>query len=87
MSVLLKVRKVPQGLTPALDPSDPFADEDKERQQVEALARKFEGKYVRDLLYLVARMHIPPCLHLHRISSSSSCYVKECVMGCLLTLH
>ncbi|XP_026076370.1 ubinuclein-2-like isoform X2 [Carassius auratus] len=41
----LQVRKVPQGLTPALDPSDPFADEDKERQEVEALARKFENKY------------------------------------------
>ncbi|XP_058624583.1 ubinuclein-2b isoform X2 [Onychostoma macrolepis] len=41
----LQVRKVPQGLTPALDPSDPFADEDKERQEVEALARKFESKY------------------------------------------
>uniref|UniRef100_A0A8C2BSF4 Ubinuclein 2b n=1 Tax=Cyprinus carpio TaxID=7962 RepID=A0A8C2BSF4_CYPCA len=43
--LLLKVRKVPQGLTQALDPSDPFADEDKERQEVEALARKFESKY------------------------------------------
>lgn len=41
----LQVRKAPQGLTPALDPSDPFADEDKERQEVEALARKFESKY------------------------------------------
>ncbi|XP_042575456.1 ubinuclein-2-like isoform X1 [Cyprinus carpio] len=41
----LQVRKVPQGLAPALDPSDPFADEDKERQEVEALARKFESKY------------------------------------------
>ncbi|KAK7175445.1 hypothetical protein R3I93_002376 [Phoxinus phoxinus] len=41
----LQVRKVPQGLKPALDPSDPFADEDKERQEVEALARKFESKY------------------------------------------
>ncbi|XP_016420261.1 ubinuclein-1-like isoform X2 [Sinocyclocheilus rhinocerous] len=41
----LQVRKVPQGLTSALDPSDPFADEDKERQEVEALARKFESKY------------------------------------------
>ncbi|KAK2916928.1 hypothetical protein Q8A67_001302 [Cirrhinus molitorella] len=41
----LQVRKVPQGLTPALDPSDPFADEDKERKEVEALARKFESKY------------------------------------------
>uniref|UniRef100_A0A8C1P3N3 Ubinuclein 2b n=1 Tax=Cyprinus carpio TaxID=7962 RepID=A0A8C1P3N3_CYPCA len=43
----LQVRKVPQGLAPALDPSDPFADEDKERQEVEALARKFESKYKR----------------------------------------
>lgn len=41
----LQVRKVPQGLTPALDPNDPFADEDKERREVEALARKFESKY------------------------------------------
>ncbi|XP_051569353.1 ubinuclein-2-like isoform X1 [Myxocyprinus asiaticus] len=41
----LQARKVPHGLTPALDPSDPFADEDKERQEVEALARKFESKY------------------------------------------
>ncbi|XP_056099431.1 ubinuclein-2b isoform X3 [Rhinichthys klamathensis goyatoka] len=41
----LQVRKVPQGLKPTLDPSDPFADEDKERQEVEALARKFESKY------------------------------------------
>ncbi|XP_039523187.1 ubinuclein-2-like isoform X2 [Pimephales promelas] len=41
----LQVRKAPQGLKPALDPSDPFADEDKERQEVEALARKFESKY------------------------------------------
>uniref|UniRef100_A0A671Q6W7 Ubinuclein-2-like n=1 Tax=Sinocyclocheilus anshuiensis TaxID=1608454 RepID=A0A671Q6W7_9TELE len=41
----LQVRKVPQGLTPALDPSDPFADEDKERQEVKALSRKFESKY------------------------------------------
>uniref|UniRef100_A0A4W4HNA4 Ubinuclein 2b n=1 Tax=Electrophorus electricus TaxID=8005 RepID=A0A4W4HNA4_ELEEL len=38
-------RKVPQGLTPALDPNDPFADEDRERREVEALAKKFESKY------------------------------------------
>ncbi len=49
--LLLKVRKVPQGLTPALDPSDPFADEDKERQEVETLARKFESRYVCNLLF------------------------------------
>lgn len=29
-----------------LDPSDPFADDDKERREVEELARKFETKYV-----------------------------------------
>uniref|UniRef100_A0A3P8TBH8 Ubinuclein 2b n=1 Tax=Amphiprion percula TaxID=161767 RepID=A0A3P8TBH8_AMPPE len=35
----------PKGLTPPLDPNDPFADDDKERREVEALARKFENKY------------------------------------------
>lgn len=28
------------------DPADPFNDEEKERHKVEALARKFEEKYV-----------------------------------------
>ncbi|CAJ1075686.1 ubinuclein-2b isoform X2 [Xyrichtys novacula] len=36
---------VPKGLAPPLDPNDPFADEDKERREVEELARKFENKY------------------------------------------
>ncbi|XP_029996075.1 LOW QUALITY PROTEIN: ubinuclein-2b [Sphaeramia orbicularis] len=36
---------VPKGLTPSLDPSDPFADDEKERREVEELARKFESKY------------------------------------------
>uniref|UniRef100_A0A3P9MRB7 Ubinuclein 2b n=1 Tax=Oryzias latipes TaxID=8090 RepID=A0A3P9MRB7_ORYLA len=36
---------VPKGLAPPLDPSDPFADDDKERREVEELARKFENKY------------------------------------------
>uniref|UniRef100_I3JN43 Ubinuclein 2b n=1 Tax=Oreochromis niloticus TaxID=8128 RepID=I3JN43_ORENI len=36
---------VPKGLTPPLDPSDPFADDEKERREVEELARKFESKY------------------------------------------
>ncbi|XP_072299605.1 ubinuclein-2b isoform X2 [Eucyclogobius newberryi] len=35
----------PKVLTPALDPSDPFADDDKERHEVEELAKKFESKY------------------------------------------
>uniref|UniRef100_A0A3B4ATW8 Uncharacterized protein n=1 Tax=Periophthalmus magnuspinnatus TaxID=409849 RepID=A0A3B4ATW8_9GOBI len=33
----------PKGLTPPLDPSDPFADDEKERLEVEELARKFES--------------------------------------------
>uniref|UniRef100_A0A8C7SNH7 Ubinuclein 2a n=1 Tax=Oncorhynchus mykiss TaxID=8022 RepID=A0A8C7SNH7_ONCMY len=32
-------------LPPALDPSDPFNDDERERLQVEALAKKFENKY------------------------------------------
>ncbi|XP_036421929.1 ubinuclein-2b isoform X1 [Colossoma macropomum] len=40
-----QARKVPQGLPPPLDPNDPFADEDRERREVEALAKKFESKY------------------------------------------
>uniref|UniRef100_A0A672GR65 Ubinuclein 2b n=1 Tax=Salarias fasciatus TaxID=181472 RepID=A0A672GR65_SALFA len=36
---------VPKGLAPPLDPSDPFADDDRERREVEELARKFENKY------------------------------------------
>ncbi|XP_029292936.1 ubinuclein-2b isoform X2 [Cottoperca gobio] len=36
---------VPKGLTPPLDPNDPFADDDRERRQVEEMAKKFENKY------------------------------------------
>lgn len=48
---LLKVKKPPapgrpKDLTPALDPNDPFADDEKERREVEAIAKKFESKYV-----------------------------------------
>ncbi|KAJ8345133.1 hypothetical protein SKAU_G00293260 [Synaphobranchus kaupii] len=38
-------RRPPQSLTPACDPNDPLADEQTERQEVEALAKKFESKY------------------------------------------
>lgn len=34
-----------KGLTPPLDPSDPFANDDQERREVEELAKKFESKY------------------------------------------
>lgn len=37
---------MPAGLKPFLDPSDPFADGDRERCEVEELARNFEVKYV-----------------------------------------
>ncbi|KAK1877369.1 Ubinuclein-2 [Dissostichus eleginoides] len=37
--------KVPKGLAPPLDPSDPFADDDRERREVEAMAKKLENKY------------------------------------------
>uniref|UniRef100_A0A1A8CXI5 Ubinuclein 2 n=1 Tax=Nothobranchius kadleci TaxID=1051664 RepID=A0A1A8CXI5_NOTKA len=43
--VKLACPAVPKGLAPPLDPSDPFADDEKERREVEALARKFESKY------------------------------------------
>ncbi|XP_059204898.1 ubinuclein-2b isoform X2 [Centropristis striata] len=39
------VSTVPKGLAPPLDPSDPFADDDRERREVEELAKKFESKY------------------------------------------
>ncbi|XP_077413640.1 ubinuclein-2b isoform X2 [Vanacampus margaritifer] len=35
----------PKGLAPALDPNDPLADDERERREVEELARKFENKY------------------------------------------
>ncbi|KAK5885470.1 hypothetical protein CesoFtcFv8_019175 [Champsocephalus esox] len=37
--------KVPKGLAPPLDPSDPFADDNREKREVEAMAKKFENKY------------------------------------------
>lgn len=49
----LQVRKAPEGLTPALDPNDPLADQDQERREVEALARKFESKYVSRSFYAI----------------------------------
>uniref|UniRef100_A0A3B5ANC8 Ubinuclein-2-like n=1 Tax=Stegastes partitus TaxID=144197 RepID=A0A3B5ANC8_9TELE len=42
---LLASSTAPKGLTPPLDPTDPFADDEKERREVEELARKFENKY------------------------------------------
>ncbi|KAG7239739.1 hypothetical protein INR49_028570 [Caranx melampygus] len=36
---------VPKGLAPPLDPNDPFADDERERREVEELAKKFENKY------------------------------------------
>ncbi|XP_061702312.1 ubinuclein-2-like isoform X2 [Syngnathoides biaculeatus] len=36
---------VPKGLAPSLDPNDPLADDERERREVEELAKKFESKY------------------------------------------
>lgn len=36
---------VPKGLAPPLDPNDPFADDERERREVEEMAKKFESKY------------------------------------------
>ncbi|AWP18481.1 putative ubinuclein-2-like [Scophthalmus maximus] len=41
----IAVTTAPKGLAPPLDPSDPFADDEKERREVEELAKKFESKY------------------------------------------
>ncbi|XP_075870473.1 ubinuclein-2a isoform X2 [Nelusetta ayraudi] len=38
-------KRKPPSVTPAYNPDDPFNDEERERLQVEALARKFENKY------------------------------------------
>ncbi|XP_074552590.1 ubinuclein-2-like isoform X2 [Halichoeres trimaculatus] len=43
--VKVPVSTVPKGLAPPLDPNDPFADDDRERREVEELAKKFENKY------------------------------------------
>ncbi|KAM3835879.1 LOW QUALITY PROTEIN: ubinuclein-2b [Diretmus argenteus] len=40
-----KAPAVPKGLSPPLDPKDPFADDERERREVEELAKKFENKY------------------------------------------
>ena len=47
LQVKPKAAVVCKGLTPPLDPSDPFADDERERREVENLAKKFESKYVR----------------------------------------
>ncbi|XP_077425840.1 ubinuclein-2-like [Vanacampus margaritifer] len=41
----LKPKDKPPSVTPAPDPNDPFNDDERERLQVEALAKKFENKY------------------------------------------
>ncbi|KAM6966796.1 LOW QUALITY PROTEIN: ubinuclein-2-like [Tautogolabrus adspersus] len=43
--VKLASSTAPKGLAPPLDPNDPFADDDRERREVEEMARKFENKY------------------------------------------
>ncbi|KAL2087090.1 hypothetical protein ACEWY4_018149 [Coilia grayii] len=43
--LIQSLQKKPQNSKPALDPNDPFNDDERERQEVEALAKKFENKY------------------------------------------
>uniref|UniRef100_A0A674NUM8 Ubinuclein-2-like n=1 Tax=Takifugu rubripes TaxID=31033 RepID=A0A674NUM8_TAKRU len=45
VQVKLAGSKVPIGLAPLLDPSDPLADEDRERCEIEKMARNFENKF------------------------------------------
>lgn len=43
---LFQAKNNPPSLTSAHNPNDPFDDDERERLQVEALAKKFENKYV-----------------------------------------
>lgn len=43
---LLQEKNKPACVTPTNNPDDPFNDDERERLQVEALAKKFEDKYV-----------------------------------------
>lgn len=43
---LLQAKNNPPSLTAAHNPNDPFNDDERERLHVEALAKKFENKYV-----------------------------------------
>ncbi|KAG8014462.1 Ubinuclein-2, partial [Nibea albiflora] len=46
----LQAKNKPQSVTPAHNPDDPFNDDERERLQVEALAKKFENKYYDELV-------------------------------------
>lgn len=51
--------KNPPSLTPAHTPNDPFNDDERERLQVEALAKKFENKYVSFLFcFLISAFEV-----------------------------
>lgn len=72
-----------QNPTPTLDPNDPFNDDERERQEVEALAKKFENKYVSILSpCLMARgchskpPHLPSFSHPTPISNECSSEVQ-----------
>eukprot|EP00064_Thunnus_orientalis_P022883 superscaffoldBa00008129_g23104 len=46
----LQAKNKPPSLTSAPNPNDPFNDDERERLQVEALAKKFENKYYDELV-------------------------------------
>lgn len=49
---LLQEKNKAARVTPTNNPDDPFNDEERERLQVEALAKKFEDKYVGGAAFL-----------------------------------
>lgn len=50
---LLQEKNKPARVTSTSNPDDPFNDEERERLQVEALAKKFEDKYVGYLICIL----------------------------------
>lgn len=48
---LLQEKNKAARVTPSNNPDDPFNDEERERLQVEALAKKFEDKYVGHVIW------------------------------------
>jgi len=42
----VKNKPAPEAPAPALDPDDPFNDDQRDTLQMEAMAKKFENKYV-----------------------------------------
>lgn len=50
VQIFFQAKNNAPSLTSARNPDDPFNEEERERLQVEALAKKFENKYVSGLI-------------------------------------